>query len=59
MMGFIVTSPLIPGTSPLVCDQDWERGADMLRWLCVGSVVWVNMSSVKLAQAIPSPSGEG
>ncbi len=31
----------------------------MLRWLCVGSVVRVNMSSVELARAIPSPSGEG
>lgn len=31
----------------------------MLRWLCVGSVVRVNMSSVELARAIPSPPGEG
>lgn len=31
----------------------------MPRWLCVGSVVRVNMSSVELARAISSPSGEG
>jgi hypothetical protein len=31
----------------------------MPRWLCVGSVVRVNMSGLELARAIPSPSGEG
>lgn len=49
IMGLIVTSPSSPALLPLVCDQEWEKGAYMLscgRWLYdVGESEWLGIGS--------------
>ena len=41
IMWLIVTSPLIPSPSPLVCDQEWEKGANMRLWFGLATGLWI------------------